>query len=100
MTKQRLTKEEKALQAKVDAIVETAIQNVQIGIFDLGKIPDEGMRAAREYMANSKGPHSGLHGLSLDEAIRVAVIAIVKTLSKDLYEGNRAELIAARGEKK
>lgn len=74
MAKPRMSKEEKALQAKVDEIVKDAIQNVQIGIFDLGKIPAEGLRAGREAIAEGK------QGTPLYHSIREAVTAIVAKL--------------------
>ncbi len=42
------SKEEKALEKKVDHIVGHMLQGVQVDMMDLGKISDEGMRAAKE----------------------------------------------------
>lgn len=83
MAKPRKSKEEKALEAKVEAIVKVAIQEVQIDIMDLGKISAEGMRAGREAMA-ALPPNPVFHDqLRVSEAIDIAVQAIVAKLRKN-----------------
>lgn len=77
------TKAEKDLEAKVDRIVSLAINNVQLSIFDLGLITQEGMRAGREAM-KLLPPNPILHDqLRVSEAIDIAVQAIVSKLRKN-----------------
>lgn len=76
MAKSRKTAQEKALEAKVDAIIKSAIQNVQIDIFDLGKISAEGMRAAEAWRSSALNE-------SQDEAITRSVKAIIEKLRKN-----------------
>lgn len=84
MGKPRRTKEEKALEAKVEAIVKTCIQGAQINIWDLGKISAEGMRAANEAFAKLQPPFvKDVNQLMIAEAIEVAVTSIVAQLRKN-----------------
>jgi hypothetical protein len=84
MAKPRKSKEEKALEAKVEAIVKATIANVQIDIMDLGKISDEGMRAGREAYEGLKAPFvKDINQLVVTEAIESAVESIVTKLRKN-----------------
>ncbi len=83
MGKPRRTKEEKELEAKVEAIVKASLQGVQADIFDLSRISAEGMRAGREAMA-ALPSNPILHDrLRVSEAIDIAVQAIIAKLRKN-----------------
>jgi hypothetical protein len=84
MGKPRRTKEEKALESKVEAIVKTCIHGAQIDIWDLSKISAEGMRAANEAFAKLEPPFvKDVNQLSVTDAIEDAVVAIVSKLRKN-----------------
>lgn len=72
----KLTKAEKILQLKVEKIIYEVIANVQLDLFDLHKVHQEGMRAAKSWTEASNVS-------SFDEAVRSAVSTIVTKLRKN-----------------
>lgn len=79
MGKPRKSKEEKALEAKVEAVIKTAIHGVQIDIMDLSKISVEGMRAGKVALGDS----TDVTRMGVADEIRSAVEAIVLKLRKN-----------------
>lgn len=80
MKKRRKSMREKAIEMTVEGIVKEEIQNVQLDIFDLSKVLDEGTRAAQECMADAITANDDAY---IEAAIRGAVKIIVSKLRKN-----------------
>ncbi len=82
MAKPRKSKEEKALEAKVEEIVKVSIQDVQIDIMDLSKITDAGMEAGLAFTTEDMSK-AGDFLTQRNCAIREAVTTIAAKLRKN-----------------